>query len=65
MIGLSLGTYIGLASTSIVEVLMAGYNALGREGDGLAVLSFFTKDDFWGFTVGSEVDVSFLILVTR
>lgn len=47
---------------------MAGYRVLGREGDGFAELSPFTKGDFWRFTVGSEVNVSlgvFLIAVTR
>lgn len=47
---------------------MAGYKAPGRDGDGFAVLSFFTAVNCWGFTVGSEDEVSpgdFLIAVTR
>lgn len=47
---------------------MAGYKVPARDGDGFAVLSFFTTVNGWGFTVGSEDEVSpgnFLIAVTR
>ena len=45
VIGLPFGSYIGLASTSILEILMAGYEAPDREGVVLMDDSFFTAGE--------------------
>lgn len=53
VIGLPFGSYIGLASGSILEVLIAGYEAPDRNGADFATFSTLATGIFLGLFTGS------------
>ena len=57
VMGLPFGSYIGLASTSILEDLIAGYVAPEREDEGLARASGAGAGDWRDFFTRSGVAV--------
>lgn len=68
VIGLPFGSYIGLASTSILEILIAGYVVPGRADVGLVGASCPGAGDWKGLPIGSGVAVASgdcLIALTR